>query len=223
MTNIVFSTGLVLGSLCILAVLYNFVFRGRFEVKDISIIVFGVLLTGLSIFTLVKLVISPDGKFEASFESSIGAAKADTNAAIERLTKKIATIDQSIDALTKSTPSAASEITEIRASDKPNQEFLENGGFTVIVFFKDAQQGLATKIVDKILKLGFKSSSVKSDLTEAKTQYPAGTAWIVWEPSAVDVKDKLSTTIKQISPSTSVKIRTDPSDLLRADVQILLF
>jgi hypothetical protein len=223
MDSIVFTVALVLGALCILAVLFSYTVRGRFELRDVSFLLFGVLLSGMSVWPLISFKIGVDGSIEGRFEQSIGESKAETNAELERVKKEIDTLSKSVSALAQTSPDASGEISKIQDAGKPSDQFIKNSNYTVLIFYKDSQATNASQLLDQLLRMGFKSSTIKTDLSEAKQQYSSGTAWIVWESGRDDVVANLQAVIKKALPQTNVVVRPEAYDLNRGDVQILMF
>jgi hypothetical protein len=224
--EIAFYVGIILGSTLLLCSVYVFVKRQIFGLAGIVLIAFGSFLVGLSIWTSFEFSLNKDGsvtaKYSQEIKEDLGAKTAELNGSIESLKVKINDLTQDIVALKKATPSAVLSQEQVNKREVKQQLFTENSDYSVLVFYKPNQKETAKVITTAMLSVGFRSSSISTDLKEAIQQFDANTAWIVYTSKG---QGKLPELKKILSSVGNVKFvyRESPYNLRSGDVQVLLF
>lgn len=222
-----FYAGLFLGSTLLISTTYVFVKRQVFGLGGVFLIIFGSFLVGLSIWTSFEFSFNKDGSITAKYtqelKEDLGEKTADINGNIEFLKIQIAELSQDVAALKVANPNANLSKNVLDKREAKEQEFKKNTDYSVLVFYKSTQKERASKITEKLLSVGFRSSATGSELKEVRKQFEPNTAWIVYTKRG---KDKLSLLRKLLSESISdvqIVYRDSEYPLRSGDIQILLY
>lgn len=222
-TNIAFSLGLLLGSISLLSAVFVYVKHQAFGLAGVILVIFGSFLIGLSIWTSFEFSVGSDGSVTAKYTQDLGSKTADLNGNIEKLKLKLSDLTQDVAAIKQAIPKAAPSQDQLAKREDKERNFEQNSEYSVLVFYKSYQSGVALQISKALLSLGFRSSATPTDLKEAVQQFKPNQAWIVYTSKG----QKKLPVLKEILASTGNKIefiyRESPNDLRSGDIQILLF
>ncbi len=137
---------------------------------------------------------------------------------IRALTKKIQ--DQIELILAGSTSLKTQELTKER---EKSSQFEANSKYSVLVFYRPNQEDGAREITEKLLSLGFRSSSTPTDLVEAKKQYSSGNIWVIYTERGERIHKDVTVELDSLGLSYTLQINPSPVKLRRGDMQLLLF
>ena len=137
---------------------------------------------------------------------------------IRALTKKIQ--DQIELILAGSTSLKTQELTKER---EKSSQFEANSKYSVLVFYRPNQEDGAREITEKLLSLGFRSSSTPTDLVEAKKQYSSGNIWVIYTERGKSILKDVTSELNSLGLSYTLQINPSPVRLRRGDMQLLLF
>ncbi len=223
MNVLIFSIALLMGVLCILAALFQYVKNKNFGVAGAVLVVFGTVLICFSVWKDFSVQIGADGGLTLNAVQEIGSATAEFNSKILLLEKKISSVAMVVDLLSKNSPGTSSRASEAIESVQPSKEFIKNQGYSVLVFHRKSQENNAESLTTGLLDVGFKASKTETSLEEVTTQFPGGTAWIVW---TIEAKSKINSVKKMVLrtiPQAKIEVRADAYNLRRGDIQVMLF
>ena len=71
--------GIIIGTISILGVVFNYVYHKHFELGGVVLVAFGTLLLGLSLWQSIELSIESDGSVSAKYKQDLGAKTAEKN------------------------------------------------------------------------------------------------------------------------------------------------
>lgn len=215
--------GLILGTICVLAAIYNFVRHQNFGLGGVVLVVFGALLLGLSIWHSIELSISADGSVTAKYTQEIGAEAAEKNNQLEKLRIRVTENTEDIEQLKSSVTTPLITISQEEIRKEAREKFEENSKYSVLVFNKPAQNNNAENVARELTKIGFKSSATPTDLTESRRQFGNNEAWIIYSTTGQKLLPQLKELLTRIAPQVRFEYEQNPVKLRRGDVQILLF
>ena len=135
--NAAFVLGLILGTVLLLAAVYNFVRHQTFGVGGSLLIVSGLMLIGLSVWTSVEFSVDLGGKVTARYNQDLGAKAAEVSGSIEQLRMQIVGISQDVAALQRANPGAAVSQQELAARVDRERAFRLNSDYSVLVFYNN--------------------------------------------------------------------------------------
>jgi hypothetical protein len=215
--------GLILGTICLLAAVHNFVRHQSFGLGGVVLVAFGAMLLGLSIWQSVELSIDTEGNITATYKQDLGAEAAERNNQLEELRIQIAENTEDIERLLSSVSEAPLPLPRVASRSESRRKFEANSKYSVLVFNKPSQKGVAERVANALIKTGFKSSATPSNLTEARRQFGENEAWVIYTATGKELLPQLKELLARMAPNIRFEYQPDPVNLRRGDVQILLF
>ncbi|MEX0268431.1 hypothetical protein AB3R30_04765 [Leptolyngbyaceae cyanobacterium UHCC 1019] len=230
--SIIVVSGLVLGSLIILAVIFSYLKGRKIALTDLLLALIGVVLVSLSLWQTMK--ISSDGKgVTAEVTKALTQVETNTNtilsndsslnAEVTGLNRKIAQLTSDIDALKRKNPDIQISQEESNKRKQEDVVFRANANYSVFVFYRSDRRQDATKTVQALLEAGYGSSMILTDLAEATNPQPKGATSVIYtergKPRVQDVERILrGLGLGNITIETNRR-----PELGRGDINILLF
>lgn len=219
--------GIVLGTILLLAAVFNFVRHQNFGLGGVVFVIFGSMLFGLSIWRSVELQISSDGgitaKYKWDYKQDIGKEAAEQNNQLEKLRLQVKTNQDDIEKITSSITMATISVAEKQEKELDMEKFDANSKYSILIFNKSSKDEAANKIKNQLLSEGFKSSATETDLTESKRQFNSNEAWIIYTPRGGEIIGNVEKIVSNVAPNIKFVFEPNPLDLRRGDIQILLF
>ena len=215
--------GIILGTICLLAVVHNFVRHQNFGLGGVVLVAFGAMLLGLSIWQSVELSVDADGIVTAKYKQDIGAEAAERNNQLEELRIRISENTEDIERLKPSTSTRPLTSSQEETRRESRKRFEENSKYSVLVFNKPSQKNTAEKVATSLIETGFKSSATPTNLTESRRQFRKNEAWVIYTSKGQELLPQLKDLLTRAAPSIVFEYEKSPVNLRRGDVQILLF
>ena len=217
--------GIALGAICLLAAVYNYIKHQSFGTGGIFLVVFGTILLGFSIWQSVEVTIDPDGGFTGKFKykQDLVAEGAERNIQFEKLKKKLTEMHEDLDLLKCNTNGAVIPQAKLAQRKQSEQAFDQNSKYSVLVFNKPAQSAVAENITKALLSNGYKSSSIATDLSESKHQYSSDTARLLYTKKGQTILVKIKAMIAGNTQNLNIVEEKNPIELMRGDIQVLLY
>lgn len=219
-----FAFGLVLGSVLLLASVYNFVKHRSFGLGGSVLTVFGTMLVGLSLWSSFEVTVD-QGKFSARYNISqeLGQRAAEVNNQIVELRNRLDFQAQDIAALRQATPGATISPEKSQQRKAQEQQFQRNSSFSVLVFSKQDRMASASNIVKNLLASGFQSSATSTDLTESNKQLKPQQAWVIYTKRGKERLNEVVRSLEESAPNIDFIVEPHSSKLRQGDIQVLLF
>ena len=231
--SIVFVSGLVLGSLIVLAVIFSYLKGRKIGLTDLLLALIGVVLVSLSLWQTMRL--SSDGKgvnfefskLEKKIENNTGTISDTTknlNSQVVDLNRKIEQLTSDINALKQKNPGIQVSQEELNRRSQEEALFQKNDKYSVFVFYRSDRRQDATKTVQALSEAGYGSSMILTDLTEATNPQPEGTTSVIYTEKGKPRVQDVEKILRDLGLGESIKIEPRPRPQLgRGDINILLF
>ena len=229
----VFVSGLVLGSLIVLAVIFSYLKGRKIGLTDLLLALIGVVLVSLSLWQTMRL--SSDGKgvnfefskLEKKIENNTGTISDTTknlNSQVVDLNRKIEQLTSDINALKQKNPGIQVSQEELNRRSQEEALFQKNDKYSVFVFYRSDRRQDATKTVQALSEAGYGSSMILTDLTEATNPQPEGTTSVIYTEKGKPRVQDVEKILRGLGLGESIKIESKPRPKLgRGDINILLF
>ena len=219
-----FVFGLLLGSILLLASVYNFVKHRAFGLGGSVLTVFGTMLVGLSLWSSFEVTVD-QGKVSARYYLSqeLGQRAAVVNNQIVELRKRLDYQAQDIAALRQANPAAAIPLEKSQERKEQEKLFKRNSSFSVLIFSKQDRMESASNIVKNLLASGFQSSATTTDLTESKKQLKPQQSWVIYTERGKERLNEVVKSLNESAPNVDFVIEPHSSKLRQGDIQVLLF
>ena len=215
--------GIILGTICLLAAVFNFVRHQSFGLGGVVLVAFGAMLLGLSIWQSIELSIDADGSITAKYKQDIGSEAAERNSQLQKLRLQVKENQEDIERIRSATSIASVSASEKQARKEEMENFDANSKYSVLVFNKSSQEDVANRISNKLLGMGFKASATETDLIESKRQLQKNEAWVIYTSRGMEIRENIKELLSGVAPDINFIFEPNPVKLRRGDMQILLF
>ena len=235
--SIVFVSGLVLGSLIVLAVIFSYLKGRKIALTDLLLALIGVVLVSLSLWQTMNLAFDGTGgklefkRLQTQVEANTSKIKDSKNTIVdntESLNNRVSELSQTIKRLTADVNALKQKNPGIQVSQeeiKRSQDaFRENAKYSVFVFYRSDRRQDATNTVQALSEAGYGSSMILTDLAEATNPQSKGTTSVIYTKNGKPRVQDVEKILRDLGLGKSIKIESEPRpELGRGDINILLF
>jgi chromosome segregation ATPase len=226
MNTVIITVGLLLGSLMILVSIFVYLKKNKFDFGDALFSLLGAIFVSLSLWTSIQISIDSGGaklELTKNQQEEITDRNAEINGKIQDLEISIQQIKSDISSFRAKVPEVQISKEELDNRAREAQAFKENSQYSVFVFYRDDRKAEADEIVKELLKQGYRSSNLLTDLSEIKEQRPPGTVTIRYTQTGQEKLKSVETLVRNSGFGNSLDVEQSPIPLRRGDIQVLLF
>lgn len=162
-------------------------------------------------------------KFELA--SDLAKRNADVNGKITRLENSLADLQSDLNGYMKLSGVMNLDNIDIETRNARDEQFAENGKYTVLVFSQDDIIAIdkASVIEQSLLQSGYKSSNTTTDFSELEKIHPSGTVYVTHNGNGASILDSIKNMLEELSLDMELKVQQSTTDLNNGDIQILVF
>lgn len=236
---IVVVSGLVLGSLIVLAVIFSYLKGRKMGSTDLLLTLIGVVLVSLSLWQSITFAFNEKG-LTGELKKALTQVETNKSTILKNdaaLNNDVSTLNREIKKLTADITALKQKNTDIQVSQeelnrrkqeeakrqKEEAVFQNNAEYSVFVFYRSYRSQEATKTVQALLKAGYSSSMIMSDLTEVAVRQPDGTTSVIYTERGKPRVQDIERILRGLGLGNITIEKNRRPELGRGDINIYLF